>query len=485
MIILADISFPNAADYLSYAPEPITYNGKNYANWIKSISDLTESISLEKGYEIPQVTIEIKDPERKYRNILIDTTDQYIANITVILRKVDGSILFTLKVESWSMPEMAIILKCSNKIDMNTLIPTGIINSTTWPNATTNAIGQPVPMALNGVIIKAWKVGSGTTDYTWLLGNKEISSVTNVSIGKYPTLDPGLYSLTSSGGYWYLKLNHGVIIGPANGSPEYCWVTVTTPSHTPKEMADDLLSNAVTVAANTNFSAFMAAQGYTTTKIQYILQRQLSAADLLRIFCTSFECEWRFSANLEIEFVYIDRGSILTSYDFAEGELISIKPQEDYKATLIENQIRYSYNWNNQEGKYTTNNGVFNGGNQSDWGIFPVDLEYEFLNESVQAGVSAEERYNLRKEPAGLWDMSCYIETATNIRAGDIISITDRRLKTPNPVLFQIRRKTINPMTDIPSFTLRDINWLRPTWYWKANQGYVLVNPDKKVIISR
>lgn len=483
MIILADIAFQSATKYICFSPEPINYGGQNYANHIFSISDLTESISMVKGYEIPQVTIEISDPIGEYRALTVDTVDQYIANISVTLRQWDGTAIMFLKVESWSTPELKVTLKCSNKIDMSTLIPTTLINTTTWPNAHANAIGQPVPMALNGVIIKAWKVGSGSTNYTWLLGNKEISTVTRVDCGKYLNVSSTYWSLQSSGGYWYLKMNHGTFTTEASGG--FVWVTVTTPTHVPNAIATDLLSGIVTVATNANFSTFMAAQGYTTTKIKYILQRQLSAADLLKIFCNSFECEWRFSTTGEIEFIYIDRAAITTVYDFAEGELVSLSPQDDYKATAIENKINYKFNWDNQNGEYSTDNATYDGANQSDWGIFPAELEYEFLNESVQAGVSAVERYNLRKEPSALWNMSCINETAITLRAGDVISITDRRLKTPNPMLFQIRRKTINPMTDIPSFTIRDINWIRPTWYWKANRGYVLANPDKKVIISR
>ncbi len=481
MIVLFDIAFASTTKYVCYAPTSILYSGNDYDNRVLSVGDFTEGISDDKGYEIPQIEITIKDPEGVYRALTIDTVDLYIANIVVTCRQADGTIIMTLKVESYQTFDHKFSMKCSHKIDMNKILPTTLINDTDWPNAHADAIGEAVPKAINGVTIKAWKVGTGGTNYTWLLGDEEISTITHVACGEYDTVPTQYYSLTNTGGYWYLKLNHGVI----TGNESFCFVTVTTPTHTPVQMADDLLSDAITVGTNTNFATFMASQGYTTTKIKYMLDKTMRASELLKIFCTSFECEWKFDSSGEIEFVYIDRANILTTYDFAQGELDALVPVDDSKATKIENRVNYRYNWNTKDGKYDTDNAVYDGANQGNWGIFEVNLDFDCLNESVQAGVTAAERYFLRQEPMATFRMSCNIDTALTLSAGDLISVTDRRLKTSNPVLFQIRRKTINPMTNMSTFVIRDINFLRPTWYWKANLGYVLANADKKVIISR
>jgi hypothetical protein len=481
MNVLFDIAFPSVTKYVCYASSSIVYSGNDYDNIVISVGDFTEGISAEKGYEVPQIEIKIDDPMGVYRAITIDTVDLYIANIVVVCRQGDGTAIMTLKVESWNSFDGKFAIKCSHKIDMNTMVPVDLINDTDWPNAHPDSIGKPVPRALNGVIIKAWKVAPSPSLYNWLLGDKVINTVTNVSIGERDSVNSTYWELKTLGGKYYLKMLHGVIIG----SHSFCYVTVTTPTHTPVAMITDLLSGVVTVATNASFSTFLATQGYTTTKIKYILDKQMTVSNLLKTFSTSFECDWKFDASGEIEFVWIDRSNISTAYDFAQGELDTLIPQDKYRANWIENLIKYRYDWNNKDGVYDTDNGIYNGPNQSDWGIFERSFDYAFLNESVQAAVTATERYNLKKEPIAPYTMSCNIDTAITLSAGDLISITDNRLKTSNPILFQIRRRTISPMTNMATFLIWDINWLRPTWYWKANLGYVLANADKKVIISR
>ena len=471
MNILLDLAFPDGTIYI--AKVRAEYGGNQYADDISSVSEITESMGEEKDFESGIIVILIKDPVRAYKERLISATNQYIANVTAIIRKEDGTIISTRGVDSWSFPEDEFEIKCNFRIDMSADV-TEKINTTTWPYAATDAIGEVIPAAYNTITgIKAWKVDNRvSTGGWWLLGSAEISTITKVVVAG-ETILPAYYSLQSGGGYWWVKMSHGFIMGKA----DFAIVDVTTPAYTPVEIITAQLAGTVTVATNAAFSARLVSQGYTASNCRYLLDRTMSPAEALKSFCESFECNYRLDASGEVIFNWLNRSTINLAGTLRGADILTAKQSQDYKPAQIKNRIKIHYDRNYVDGNYTSF-GVYHGASQSTWGTFDAEIEYEYLTETVQANVSVTELYYLWANPPGTWEIMTTIDTGEDYNNGDWLRVSHPRFLTPNPYFVQVIRKAIQADNDIITFTVRDYNYLSKTFYLIDERGWFLLDVD-------
>jgi len=471
MNILLDLALPDATIYV--AKIKTEYNGHQYIDDIVSVSEIVDNMGSAKTYESGVITIVINDMYGKYRDVMVSDTNQYIANITAILRKEDGTVLATQGVNTWSFQDGTWTLKCNSQIDMNADI-TEKINTTTWPDAADDAIGEVVPQAYNTILgLKAWLVDDVVnTGGEWLLSSKEISTITKVVVAG-ETILPAYYSLQSGGGYWWVKMSHGVIMGKA----DFAIVDVTTPAYTPVEIITAQLAGTVTVATNAGFSARLAAQGYTASNCRYLLDRTMSPAAALKAFCESFECNYRLDASGEVIFNWLNRSTINLAGTLREVDILTAKQSQDYKPAQIKNRIKIHYDRNYVDGGYTYFE-TYAGASQLTWGTFDAEIEYEYLTETVQANVSVTELYYLWANPPATWEITTTIDTGEDYNNGDWLRVSHPRFLTPNSYFVQVIRKAIQADNDIITFTVRDYNYLSKTFYLIDERGWFLLDVD-------
>jgi hypothetical protein len=475
MNILVDIAFPDGTEY--YSIRDTVYNSNQYIARISSITGLDSNMGSGKTYEVSPVTVVLNDMGGEFRAKAISHTNRFFSDISVIVRNSAGTILRTTAVQEWRFPPGMFVLTCSLRVKMDADFTTKITTSN-WPDAHPGAIGTVAPMAYNTVTrVKAWK-GINTVDlYDWVLGKQTISTVTRVEVGgvSWPNTYWALGTGNSPGGdpgWNWLNMGHGVIATYG----DFAYIDVTTPAYTPLQIITDLCADGgITVGTNAAFATFLSNQGYTSGNVRYLLQREMTPSQALAIFCESFECNWRFDSAGEVEFIYTDRAAVSVSYSFQFPEVINISPAGPAQPDLIKNQINYQYDLEYQSNQYDDRD-TYDGANQGDWGIFPVDIDFEYLTESVQAAVTATEIYQLNREPRSSWNVVVPASLGVDYQPGDYIRVSHPDLETPNPVLFFITRASTDTATNETTFQADRKNWLGPTYYILQNGFYLLQN---------
>lgn len=489
MNILVDLAFPDGTEYV--AKKTAVYGGNQYIARIQDIAILSDSMGLDKTYQTPLTAVTLLDPEvqgrRHYRDNLVDDTNKYIAGISAIIRQEDGTVLRTTKVESWEFGQETFTLNLTTRIDM-ALDFTEKITTDKWADATPDAYGEIVPMQCNVITrVKCWLVnGEATANGLWLIGKTPIASIDRVEIGGQVILG-AYYSLSSAviGGttYYYVNMSHGVIklLG------KFCYADVTTTTaYTPLTGITHLLSGTLTVDTNAAFAAWMIAQGYDSTNIRYYLDRAMSPAELLRIFCESFECWYIIDEENKVEFPFIDRDNISISKVFKKEDIIIIEQVENYSAEdSVKNMIWYKFNRGYQDGTYNSIE-LYEADNTGNWGEFEEkDVEFEWLTEATQATVTVVERHYMHREPMATVSISVDLAGSITLKNGELIQISHPAMKTPNPVCLQIIRRNHDSMANLAKLECVDRNYLYPTFYLLQGDGRYLLQGDNYKIIKR
>lgn len=463
MNLLCKIIFPDSgADYT--AMQRIEHDSKQWESRILKGTEFSEAMGEDGSYEVPNIMLKLDDSDHKYRNKYIDKNDQYIQKIPVTLYTDTGTIIGNYKGESWSFPPKEFHFKLSNKIDFKKDF-TEKINTTTWANAATNAINQVVPQIYNTAAkYKAWKID--TVNGHWLLGSAEISTITAIEINGR-VIDSSFYSLPQNDGtYWWVIMDHPEILAMKT---DFCNVSVTTPAYTPVEIITDMLSGTVTVAANTNFKTWLSNQGYTSSKCRFVLDRKMSVAEALKVFCQSFSSGWRMNSSNEVIFTWLDPDDItidkifLQANDDPSGNDLTggCRQTSEYDPRKVKNKIELYYNKNYKEGKYDSFE-LYDGDNQGDRGIHLDSVELEYLHETIQVNKTAENRYKLNKEPDNRHTLGTTWEIGEGVYPGDKIQVRHWNNKTPNLMFGVVKSKRVNPGNHTVGLTFKEMDYLYP-----------------------
>lgn len=488
MNILLEIQFPGGTEY--FAKTTCDYNSHQYIGRIVSTVRLSENQSPDKTYETDIIQIDLNDHDHRFRD-MTQTYDNFaMGNVTAILRKPDGTLLRTTKIQQWSFPVAGEPpgpvwrIQLSHAIDINKDF-TQKIDSTTWANADKTAIGQVVPMVYNAVTrIKAWKIDNRINVAKWLLGKAEISTITKVTIGDIKEVDSTFYNNGTPGNdgtYWWVDMGHGNLYNRGN----YCLVDVTTPAYTPVEIIDDILDGTITVATNAAFKTWLTSQGYTSANCKYYLRGEMSASEMLQKFCESFECNWRLNSSGEVEFTHIDTTSISPSYTFRPGEIVSFKPSQSYQPKRIKNEITYFYDFDYGAGKFKEQV-IYDGDNQGTVGTFADSVEFDFLTESVQAAETAEQRYLLNREPPNTYDLVASTTTNVDIdtvETGELIRVEHPDSPDSDGLLCQVFRKDADTDMDTIALSVEDKNYLEHTWFLAYGDGLIVTGDNYEILV--
>lgn len=488
MNLLFDIDFPDATKYVCFAPYQIEYSGNSYANIVVSVSGMAENQGEDKSYEISSLELTIIDANDEFRDAYYkDDSNRLIAGIEITVRKEDGTQLGLVKIDRWSFPEEGLFyITASLKIDL-TVDFTEKITSTigSWsPNVPDEVINWVVPQAYNTIDrMISPMVDDRASYHDYLLGTAAISSITEVYKRGQAWVGIVTITLGSGGGYYWVNMSHGV---PGLGE-RFCYTDITTAAYTPVEIITAALSGHITVAANANFKTFLSNQGYDATNTRFLVDRPMTPADLLEIFCKSFECHYRLDASGEVIFTWINRSSISPVANFEQEEILEISKIQDYDPDYIINKIDYRFNKQYDTNEYDSGKVTYNGANQSDWGVRKIyEIDLEFLTEATQAAVTIEEIYNLNLEPIAVYQISIpdddYID---QIYPGDLIRARHQIFKTfPNPILFLVIRKMPQPMEDKIVLDIKDVDWLEPTFYLIDEiEWYITDEIGRKIIL--
>lgn len=470
MDFLIELQFIDATEYYSHSPAVIDYDSKQWVNKIIDITGFSEAMSLQKTYEVDRINITIDDLDRHFRMLYNDYSNQYFLNRPVIIRKIDGTLFRTTKIESWSFPDGLFSIACSHKVDMDQPI-TGLITAAIWPNVCAAAVNEPIPMVFNTVAsVKAWKINALTSQGDWLLGTKEISTITKIIVGGQEVLDPLLWSLGSGGGYWWLNLGHGVWMGKG----DFALVSVTTPAYTPVEIITSALSGKVTVATNATFKSYLAAQGYTAAKCRFYLDRQMTCGEALKIFCESFDCWWRWTTSGEVEFVWINTSSLTVVKNYQPTEHLLISPGT-YADDDVKTRVTFWYNKNYASNSYQ-NKEVYTGASAANWGTLDYEIWLEYLTETVQANVTATHIYAINKEPHAPYTVELKIENWETLKPGDLIRLEDPIFERLTPVLCMILRTDKDDERNVAIFDVIEINDVDTLKFVLNSRGYPILS---------
>lgn len=486
MILLFDIALPKGTEYVSLAPTAIDYGGNPYDNIVISVEGFSENQGEDKSYEVSPLTITMFDLQKKFRNAFVKQDDnRYFMGATVTARQEDGTALRITKIDEFDFPEKKFVIICSLKADMGVKF-TELITSDlgSWsPNVSEEAINNVVPMAYNTITeMVAWMVDDRPSYHDYLLGISPISTITAIW-KKTQNWDSRYWSLSDDGTYYYVAMPHGVI----GQGERYCLASITTAAKTPVEIIDHALTGKIGVGANADFKTFIAAEGYDATNTRYLVDREMTPAELLGVFCKCFECHYRIDATGDIIFTWIDPDNISTVRDYVQEEILGeIEQIRPYDADYIINQIYYEFDKKHSTGEYNSNV-TFDGANQADWGKRKkYEVQYEFLTEAVQAAVTAGRTYELNKEPTAVYRIAVPDLDNIGYYPGDLIRVSHSDLKAyPNPILFVIRRKELGPTEDKIYFEIEDIDWLEPTFYLIDEIEYYITDEVGRKIICR
>lgn len=481
MILLLEISFASGTEYLTNKDQAVVYGSNQYLPLVESVSSFQENQNPEGGYEVSPITVVLKDADSKFRNII--RTDIYIQGVQVIIRDESGTLLYTTKIQSWQPGPLNYTLTLNHMIDFESEI-CDLITAAAFPNAVQNALNQPIPKPYNSTTVKCWKVSvtEHTSNYHFLIG-KGIATISNLCIGSLSNAAAASYTLTNDGTYDYVKILPGCyfVMG------DYCYVDVTTDTdYEPIDIISDLLDGKLTVATNAAFAAYLAAEGYDHDTVSYCCQEKISVQEVLRQFCTSFNCNYRIDSSGELIFTYIDPDS-LSITEFQPAELQDFSCTQPFDTLSVLTYINYGYLYEPQAGKFTET--VYSGAKLANWGKRESELQgFYFLNEAVQAAKSGEKIYTLNQDPPSAFTAKLTTSKAASLYPGSLVRMQDSeplQLHTPNPICLYVLRKETNHDDDTATLEMKSVDFLSPTDYWIGNNGIQVIANDYPVIVSR
>ncbi len=468
---LVEIHFKDGWE--NFATVSTDYNNTQYPGRIDSISGFSSNMG-EYTYETSPVTIVFDDHDYHFRNILVSQTNRFITGRTVIIRKPTGQIVRTTKIESWSLPEGQFSITCSNRIGMDTDF-TKRITTDEWVYAADSAVNQAVPKAYNTFeMLPAHLINTQTNYGQWMLGTVPIDTVTRIEVGgtDYSNSAAVTWNIGNDGTNYFINLGHGVVMG--KGKVAYVNGT-TTAQYTPVDIIADALSGVAPVASNTQFRAFLAANGYTSAKCGFLLNQPMTPGEILKKFCISFECNWRWNPEGEIQFVYVDTVQIQVTEEFTHSQF-QIDSPGNYDPDSITSEVGYIFAKNHQTGNYA-GTGTYTESNSH--GEYKREIQLDFIQDPGLAELTAQRICRFRMEPAAEYSFEIDAQLVDQVFCGDFIRLQKDSLFTPNPVLFQVKRINARPDSGKVSVTALEKNYLAPTFYLWANGLPLMANGYK------
>lgn len=453
--------------------------GKQYSAAILTGGTISRVMDMDGGYRASVSNLKISDPDRKIRNRVIgDSGREILTGQEVRIYDETGTKLITSVVESWHSVADGIEFRFTDRVKVKSQFTKTVLEGP-WNEDYINPEnkGKIIPMIFNNYDNVVLPLVDNRVDDggIWLLGTKPIASVTRFGIGVYENLGTQYWNLQNDGTYWWVKMSHGFIMGPPNGSPQQAYADVTTTAYTPVQIITSMLSGVLTVGTNAAFSAWLATRGFSSTNTHYFLSKRRTPEQALQDFCRNFNCSWRFDADNEVIFEFIDRTSIVVEKTFSSGIYRAeipggIRNQDFLTPETIRNRIIYRYDLDPQENDFNQY-GEFQGADTSE-GTHQYDTEYEYIGNYPSAAQEiAKETYELNRLPSGDVTLQTTYNLAKSIHPGSQIRVRHRDLKTTNPLYGIVVRTSIDHVRNTIEIGMKDMDFMYPYFILNDETG--------------
>lgn len=443
--------------------------GKQYSAAIMAGGAISRVMDMDGGYRASVSNLRISDPDRKIRNRAVgDTGREILTGQEVRIYDETGTKLITSVVESWHSVADGIEFRFTDRVRVKSQFTKTVLEGP-WNEDYINPEVRKaiIPMVFNTYqrVVAPLVDNRVTAGGIWLLGNRPITSATRFEVGN-TAINSSFWNLQNDGTYWWVKMSHGVIMGPEYGNPQFAYIDVTTPAYTPVQIITSILSGVLTVGTNAAFSAWLASRGFNSTNVHYVLENQKTPEQALQDFCRNFNCSWRLDENNEVVFEFIDRTSIQVQKTFTSGIYRAEIPggitgQDFLTPETIRNRISYRYDWNPQERDYRQYT-EFQGADTSE-GVHQYSADYEYIQNypTIALGI-AQETYEMNRLPSGNIGISTSYELGKDINPGSQIRVQHRNLRTTNPLYGVAVGTAIDPARNTVKIEMKDIDFIYP-----------------------
>lgn len=476
MNLLLEIDLDSGTLYRAKSNQMLS--GKQYIAGIISGGNISQVMAPDGGYQVSVSNIILEDRERYIRRKLIS---EAIEGKEIRIKDEKGNLKNTSVVESWKPGNDIIELRLSSRISVKKEFTKTVLEGPWNPAYINDSVkNQIIPMVFNTYTnIQAFLVDNRVNvGGIWLLGNRPISSVTRFHIGR--DWETSYWTLQNDGTYWWVKMSHGVIMGPEYGNPQFAWVDVTTPTYNPVQIITSQLSGYLTVGTNTAFLNWLIARGFdSSTKYHYYLHEKMTPENALNRFCRNFNCGWRFDEQNEVIFEFLDRTSIVVEKTFSSGIEKAEIPggiisQDFYESNTVRNLIRFSYDWNQLENAFNSYDELQ--GDDTGYGIHEYQINLEYIPAYAAGALDiANEIYENHKYPVGNIGLKTSYDIGKEIDPGAKIQVQNRALKNTNLIFGIVAKTVIDHIRNEMDIYIADKNFIYPY--------YLLVDEDTGIPI--
>jgi hypothetical protein len=385
MNIGIEFDFPRGLEF--YSLEAFTYNGNYYDPRIIEMSPLQLSISDDHGFQVPNMTVVLKDEDGHFAAMLTDPYNKYFLGRDTILRQQSGSQIRLFYIENGYPGKDGAGTKIFTFIfsdlvsELNNNI-IEVIDENYFPDAETNTVyGHAIPRIYRNnenltdiSMIRCYHVNKthGTTDY--LASSKEINNLTYVedSDGANRT---GIASIQIEDGLYYIKLAN-----PIDG--EYVLVNAQpTTIDTPYEVIVDLMGRYFKNFGGETFSdsaleSWLLKNDY---RQYFAIGEQMTGKELLKMICDSFQLDWYIDSDRSINFTWIDPSALTPAKTYQGAEIADFNIDR-VDTELLANRFKVNFGYNNQVGDFEQSHVFDFNSNQDKYGIYEKTIDLRFAD---------------------------------------------------------------------------------------------------------